>query len=71
MIPEAWTRRGLLRSLGALGLTGAVSALRAAEPPPETKRIRLIRYPPFDVACLSPMWMAEELLRAEGFDDVR
>ena len=27
--------------------------------------------PPFDVACLSSVWIAEELLGAEGFEDVQ
>src|SRR5262245_11423172 len=41
-----------------------------AEPPPETTRLRLARMP-FDHACLAPQWIAEELLRAEGFSDIR
>jgi NitT/TauT family transport system substrate-binding protein len=64
-------RRALLRALSA-GIIGSVSGVRpgfAAEPPPETTRIRLSRYP-FDVACVAPMWVAEELLRAEGFTTV-
>ena len=39
-----------------------------AEPPPETTRLRLSRFP-YDHACLAPQWVAEELLRAEGFTD--
>jgi NitT/TauT family transport system substrate-binding protein len=64
-------RRALLRALSA-GVVGSVIGARpgfAAEPPPETTRIRLNRYP-FDVACVAPMWVAEELLRAEGFKTV-
>jgi NitT/TauT family transport system substrate-binding protein len=64
-----WTRRELLAAVGAVGLGGAAPAFGAGEPPPETTHIRLLRHP-FDVTCLSPMWVAEELLRAEGFDDV-
>ena len=71
MKPRPWERRQFLQAATVLGLAGAMPAGEAAEPPPETRRIRLIRYPSFDVACLSPMWIAEELLRAEGFDDVR
>jgi NitT/TauT family transport system substrate-binding protein len=41
----------------------------AAEPPPETTRLRLPRYS-VDVACTAPQWVAEELLRAEGFTHV-
>jgi ABC-type nitrate/sulfonate/bicarbonate transport system substrate-binding protein len=54
---------------GAAGVLGPTRAGFAAEPPPETTRIRLNRYP-FDVACLAPQWVAEELLRAEGFETV-
>lgn len=47
-----------------------VSPRRAdAEPPPETTRLRLARFP-YDHACLAPQWVAEELLRAEGFTDI-
>jgi NitT/TauT family transport system substrate-binding protein len=57
-------RRAFLKALLA-GSAGPFVAARsvAAEPPPETTRIRLPRYP-FDVACVAPMWVAEELLRA-------
>lgn len=62
-------RRDILHAAVAAGVVAAMPALAAGEPPPETKRIRLLRHP-FDVTCISPMWAAEELLRAEGFDDV-
>jgi NitT/TauT family transport system substrate-binding protein len=62
-------RRGLLGVAAAAGAATALPVLAAGEPPPETKRIRLLRYP-IDIACLSPMWIAEELLRDEGFADV-
>jgi NitT/TauT family transport system substrate-binding protein len=59
-------------SAAAFAGTGAVFGLRsesfAAEPPPETTRIRLIRSP--DI-CLAPLYMAEEFLRSEGFTDVQ
>jgi NitT/TauT family transport system substrate-binding protein len=64
-------RRAILRALAA-GVGGSVIGARpgfAAEPPPETTHIRLGRYP-FDVACAAPMWVADELLRAEGFTTV-
>jgi NitT/TauT family transport system substrate-binding protein len=70
MIADRWQRREFVGSVGALTLAAAAPALRAAEPPPEIKRIRLLRMPLWEVVCLSPMWIAEELLRAEGFDDV-
>ena len=62
-----WERRQFLQAAGAIGLAGTVPVVGAAEPPPESRRIRLPRY---DVACVSPLWVAEELLRAEGFDAI-
>jgi NitT/TauT family transport system substrate-binding protein len=50
---------------GALALTFEPSA---AEPPPETSTIRLYKFPGI---CLAPQYIAEELLRAEGFADVQ
>jgi hypothetical protein len=50
-------------------VVAAVPALAVGEPPSETRRIRLLRYS-IDIACISPMWIAEELLRAEGFEDI-
>jgi NitT/TauT family transport system substrate-binding protein len=64
------------RFLGGMTLAGTAGLLDvyprpvAAEPPPETTRLRFARYP-YDLACLSPMWIGEELLRAEGFNDVQ
>jgi NitT/TauT family transport system substrate-binding protein len=62
-------RRDVLQAAAVAGALAAMPNLAAAEPPPETKRIRLLRLP-FDVTCISPMWAAEELLRAEGFEEV-
>jgi NitT/TauT family transport system substrate-binding protein len=68
---RAWKSRSFVKAAGAIALAGTWPALRAAEPAPETRRIRLLSFPSFDVACLSPMWIAaEDLLRAEGFDEV-
>jgi NitT/TauT family transport system substrate-binding protein len=54
---------------GALGVVsrGGVKSF-ASEPPPEISTIRLEKVP---IACLAPQYMAEELLHAEGFSDVR
>ena len=58
----------------ATGLAAAVAGmatrvtLAAAEPPPETTRLRISRIPS---SCRSPEWIAEDLLRAEGFTDVQ
>ena len=64
---QLWERRQFLQTAGVIGLAGTVPVAGAVEPPPETRRIRLPRY---DVACVSPLWVAEELLRAEGFDAI-
>jgi NitT/TauT family transport system substrate-binding protein len=63
-------RRDLLAgasALGAAGLFGLGHGPARAEPPPEVARIRLVHAP---ALCLSPQYVAEELLRAEGFAQV-
>jgi NitT/TauT family transport system substrate-binding protein len=61
------TRRGFLATASAAGLLGAPAAL-ADEGPPETTTIRL----GFDAsACIAPQSIAGELLRLEGFTDIR
>ena len=40
----------------------------AQEAPPETTTIRLIRNPGI---CVAPQYVADELLRAEGFTDIQ
>jgi NitT/TauT family transport system substrate-binding protein len=65
-----WSRRDFLNALtiaGGTGLLGIRSDALAAEPPPESKRIRLIRIPS---TCHTPQYLAEDLLRGEGFADV-
>ena len=64
-------RRRFLAGLTATGATGLIcSAMPArAEPPPETTTVRLARFSP--ASCEFPTYIAEELLRAEGFSDVR
>ena len=66
-----WDRREFVKGVGALaasaGLLGYDLRAARAEPPPETTRIRLVRVP---VICLAPMYLAEELLRMEGFSSV-
>jgi NitT/TauT family transport system substrate-binding protein len=68
MNASALNRRDIL--LGAAAAALAAPAFSAAEPPPETKRIRLARFAE-DVSCASPLWVAEPLLRAEGFEDLQ
>jgi NitT/TauT family transport system substrate-binding protein len=50
------------------GLLGWHSRPVAAEPPPETNQLTLLNRP---VICVAPQYVAEELLRGEGFDEVR
>jgi NitT/TauT family transport system substrate-binding protein len=52
---------------GTAGLLGLQAKRAAAEPPPETTRIRLVRIPSI---CQAPQYVAEELLRSEGFTEV-
>src|SRR3989454_10429061 len=69
---EAMIRlREFLRGLtlaGTASLAGRGPELAGAEPPPETTRLRISRVPS---TCRSPEWMAEELLRAEGFSHLQ
>jgi len=64
------TRRRFLATLssaGAASLMGTGTS-SAQEGPPETTTIRLARVPSI---CRAPQYMTEELLRAEGFTEVR
>ena len=65
------SRRHLLQALGwggAAALLGLRPDQAAAEPPPETTRIRLHDAP---IACFAPSYVAGELLGAEGFTDIQ
>ncbi|MEX0961051.1 MAG: ABC transporter substrate-binding protein [Burkholderiales bacterium] len=53
-------------TLTAASLFG-LSRTAAAEPPPETDRIRVLHTP---ATCLAPQALAEDLLRLEGFSEV-
>jgi NitT/TauT family transport system substrate-binding protein len=67
---NGWSRREFLGTAVLAG-TGALLGLQteavAAEPPPETTKLRLAQSPS---ACQAPLFVAEELLRTEGFSDV-
>lgn len=67
---ESWSRRRFLRGLALAGTAGVagVPTTVTAEPPPETRRIRLVQT---FAACEVPQFVAEELLRGEGFTDVQ
>jgi NitT/TauT family transport system substrate-binding protein len=56
-----------LSSAGAVGLIGSSHSL-AQEAPPETTTIRLTKIPGI---CIAPQYVAEELLKSEGFTDVQ
>jgi NitT/TauT family transport system substrate-binding protein len=63
-------RREFLSGLtlgGMAGLLGLHTQLVAAEPPPETTRVRLVHAVGI---CRAPQYFAEELLQAEGFTEV-
>jgi NitT/TauT family transport system substrate-binding protein len=53
---------------GSAGLLGLWPEETAAQAPPETPRIRLYKAA---AICLAPQYVAEALLRAEGFTDVQ
>ena len=68
---EMRTRR---RVLTTIALAGAARVIRvrpafAAEPAPETTAVRLAKLPPG--ICIGPQYVADELLRAEGFTDIQ
>jgi len=69
---KTWDRREFVKGLaavaGSAGLFGLDPRPAAAEPPPETTRIRLAQIPGI---CVAPQYVAEELLRGEGFTDVQ
>jgi NitT/TauT family transport system substrate-binding protein len=68
---QGWSRREFL-SAAALAGAGSLMGLRsesiAAEPPPETTKLRLARTTSI---CQAPQYIAEKLFEAEGFTDVQ
>jgi NitT/TauT family transport system substrate-binding protein len=66
---RAPSRRQFLATLSSAGAAGLVGSYNAAaqQAPPETTRIRLARG---SSLCWAPQYVAEELLRAEGFTQV-
>ena len=67
---ESWSRREFVSGLmltATPGLVGVRPAQVAAEPPPETAKITMVR---LKGICQSPQYVAADLLRAEGFTEV-
>ncbi len=67
---ERWSRQKFLGGLtmaGTAGVLGLRPEPTAAEPPPEATTIKLVRV----ALCFAPQYVAEELLRAEGFTEVQ
>jgi NitT/TauT family transport system substrate-binding protein len=65
------SRREFLKEVSVAGAAVFLGTQRdslAAEPPLETTRIRIPQIPS---TCRSPEWIAEELLRTEGFTEVQ
>lgn len=52
----------------AAGLTGLSRSVASAEPPAKTTTIHLDAAPS---TCFAPLYLAEDLLREEGFTEVR
>jgi NitT/TauT family transport system substrate-binding protein len=69
--PQPWHRREFLAALtgaATAGLVGLPPERVAAEPPPETTRLRLARIT--DLCLGTPQLVAEDLLRTEGFSEI-
>jgi NitT/TauT family transport system substrate-binding protein len=66
---DGLSRRRFLANTSALGAASFLGLPRtvAAEPPPEIQRIRLVKIP---AICLASEYLAEELLRLEGFSEI-
>ena len=64
------SRRRFLATLPSAGAAALIGPARssAQEAPPETTTIQLVKSPSI---CIAPQYVAGELLRAEGFTDIR
>src|SRR5215475_12258187 len=69
-LSSAQTRRRLLATLSSAAAASAFgdASILAQDAPPETTTIRIANTPGI---CVAPQYVAEELLRIEGFSDVR
>lgn len=70
MEPVLQNRRRFLVTLASAGAAGVMGASPSAaeEGPPETPTVRLGK---ISGICIAPQYVADELLRAEGFLDIR
>src|SRR3974390_1571155 len=70
MQPVLQNRRRFLVTLTSASAAGIMSASPSAaeEGPPETTTVRLAKIAGI---CIAPQYVADELLRAEGFTDIR
>jgi NitT/TauT family transport system substrate-binding protein len=64
------TRRYFMTALALAGGAASLPFRRAiaSEPPPETTTVRLPKVP---IICFAPQYVCEDLLRDEGFTDIR
>jgi len=67
--PDPWSRRRFLAGTSVIGLSSVLSIPREvlAEPQPETRSIRFLHAP---AICVAPQYLAEALLRLEGFTEI-
>jgi len=68
---DCCSRREVLSTFalaGTAGLVGTPMSPVTAAPPPETSKVRILRLD--DATCVAPQYVAEDLLRAEGFAEV-
>ncbi|OGQ98693.1 MAG: hypothetical protein A2521_05425 [Deltaproteobacteria bacterium RIFOXYD12_FULL_57_12] len=68
-----WSRREFLEGVALAGAAAVVGwrpefGMAAVEPPPETTTLRIHKGKP---ACWAPLYVAEPLLREEGFTDIQ
>ena len=63
------SRRQFIKQASALGIASLAgfSNPSRAEPPPEVTKLRLVDFP---AICIAPGYLAEELLHAEGFEEI-
>jgi NitT/TauT family transport system substrate-binding protein len=70
MLARKQSRRDVLTALSAASAAGLIGGPNsfAQEAPPETSTIRLYKMPGI---CIAPQYVAEEMLKSEGFSDIQ